>query len=457
MHRLSLCLIARDEEDLLPACLASVAEVVDEMVVVDTGSRDATIRIAREAGAVVAEMPWSDDFSAPRNAALELATGRFILVLDADERLAPESRTRLRAAIEGASFDCGMVRLHNASQLDAAPSQVVAGATRMGPPIPLPRVLRRTPDLRYRGIVHESVSDWIAARGMRIARLDVDVIHLGAISGMREQRGKRERNLGLLRRRCALEPARITPHGYLALELISHGLLAEARDVVERSWALIHSQPPGISVLRLAVARSRLAIEDEAPERALDATEIAQRTEGAQPDLFFLRGRAHLLLAARATGARRLTQLASAETAFRAALSMGERGALRQYVAGSSSWASWNGIGEVMLSLERSGDALLAFRQALLLCPESPDAGLGEVEALLPSQPQQALARVARLLDTAPDGWLLAGVGARSLGTREDAVPLIAQALARRKNRFRSARRSELLARIARELDLDPS
>ncbi len=70
MSRLSLCLIARDEEEMLPGCLASVAGVVDEVVVMDTGSKDDTLRIARERGARVAQVPWSDDFSASRNAAL---------------------------------------------------------------------------------------------------------------------------------------------------------------------------------------------------------------------------------------------------------------------------------------------------------------------------------------------------------------------------------------------------
>ena len=66
MPLLTLCLIARDEEKMLPGCLASVRSAVDEIVLVDTGSRDRTIEIARRAGARVLEQPWADDFSAPR-------------------------------------------------------------------------------------------------------------------------------------------------------------------------------------------------------------------------------------------------------------------------------------------------------------------------------------------------------------------------------------------------------
>jgi glycosyltransferase involved in cell wall biosynthesis len=90
--RITLCIVARDEAEFLPECLESVQGVVDEMILVDTGSTDETPEIARRYGAVVLECPWSDDFSVPRNLALQHATGDWILVLDADERLHPRSR-----------------------------------------------------------------------------------------------------------------------------------------------------------------------------------------------------------------------------------------------------------------------------------------------------------------------------------------------------------------------------
>jgi tetratricopeptide (TPR) repeat protein len=454
MPLLSLCLIARDEEEMLPGCLASARDAVDEIVLVDTGSRDATLRIAREMGAHIAQVPWNDDFSAPRNAAFALATGDWVLVLDADERLAPGSGARLRASLAGSTFDCGMVRLHNASSLDAAPEDVVTGKARLGPPMPLPRVLRRAPDLRYTGVVHESVSDWLAARGTRTAPLDVDIVHLGAISEVRERRGKRDRNLTLLRRRCELEPGSITPLGYLALELISRGDLRDAKETVERGWALLDSQPGDISVLRLAVARAIVAVETSAPAVALDSVDRAVHAEGAQPDLLHLRGRALVLQALRADGSQRVGALLSAEAAFRAAISLAGRDGLRQYVAGASSWASWNGIGEVMLCLDRHAVARDAFGLALALCPGDKEAGLGEAEALLRADPGRALARVEHHLDARPDGWLLAGMAARALGATTDARALVSEAVTRMENGFRALRRATLLARVAKELGI---
>jgi len=81
----SACLIVRDEERSLPACLAALAGLVDEVVVHDTGSGDRTVALAREAGAVVIEGTWADDFAAARNVALARCTGAWILHVDADE------------------------------------------------------------------------------------------------------------------------------------------------------------------------------------------------------------------------------------------------------------------------------------------------------------------------------------------------------------------------------------
>src|SRR4029453_16586622 len=87
---LSACLIVKDEEDSLGACLASLVGVADEIVVYDTGSTGGTVEVARAAGATVVEGEWHDDFGRARNAALEHCTGTWILHVDADETVAAE-------------------------------------------------------------------------------------------------------------------------------------------------------------------------------------------------------------------------------------------------------------------------------------------------------------------------------------------------------------------------------
>lgn len=97
--KLSLCTIAKNEATSLPKCLGSVRDVVDEMVVLDTGSTDRTPQIAREFGARVYNFQWCNDFAAARNEALKYLQGDWILVLDADEELTPEIVPQIKQAI----------------------------------------------------------------------------------------------------------------------------------------------------------------------------------------------------------------------------------------------------------------------------------------------------------------------------------------------------------------------
>ena len=87
---LSLCMIVKNEEANLGRCLESVKGVADEIIIVDTGSTDRTVEIARQHGAKIVSHQWDDDFAVARNVSLRAATSDWILVLDADEALDEE-------------------------------------------------------------------------------------------------------------------------------------------------------------------------------------------------------------------------------------------------------------------------------------------------------------------------------------------------------------------------------
>ena len=147
---LSLAMLARDEADRIEASLTSVADFVDEMVVLDTGSSDDTIAIARRCGAVVHQMAWPGDFAPARNRCLELVQGDWVLVLDADERLRPEAIPPLRALIaEPDLLEVTLLR----QELGAAQS----------PYSSVSRLFRRHPAIRWSGRYHAMVDDSVAA------------------------------------------------------------------------------------------------------------------------------------------------------------------------------------------------------------------------------------------------------------------------------------------------------
>mgnify|MGYP005848198363 CR=1 FL=1 len=147
---LSLCMIVKNEVENLPKCLESAASLVDEMVVMDTGSEDETVAIAQSFGAQVPFFEWVDDFSAARNAALQYVTGDWVLVLDADERVAEAAIPQIRAVIQ--TPDALVVNLVR-QEIGAiqSPYSLVS------------RLFRRHPDLTFNRPYHAMIDDSVEA------------------------------------------------------------------------------------------------------------------------------------------------------------------------------------------------------------------------------------------------------------------------------------------------------
>ena len=143
---LSLSMIVRNEETRLGDCLASVKALADEMVVVDTGSTDRTIEIARAAGARVEQITWPGDFAPARNSALDFLSGEWVLVLDADEQLRPEVIPSLRALM--AQPDVLVINL----------LRYEVGAA-MAPYSRVSRLFRRHPAIRWSRPYHSMIDD----------------------------------------------------------------------------------------------------------------------------------------------------------------------------------------------------------------------------------------------------------------------------------------------------------
>ncbi|MCM0593934.1 MAG: glycosyltransferase [Gloeotrichia echinulata DVL01] len=147
---LSLCMIVKNEAATLPKCLSSVQNVVDEIVVVDTGSSDRTVEIATAYGAKVHRFQWCNDFSAARNAALKYVTGDWILVLDADETLTPEIVPQIRSVIESPEYLLiNLVRREVGAE--QSPYSLVS------------RLFRNHPDMRFSRPYHALIDDSVAA------------------------------------------------------------------------------------------------------------------------------------------------------------------------------------------------------------------------------------------------------------------------------------------------------
>lgn len=222
---LSAALIARDEERFLGTCLRSLRGLVDEVVVVDTGSVDRTREIAADAGARLYERPWTGDFSAARNQALDLARGEWILYIDADERVRAGTAKDVRAQLADPACLGHRVLLH--PRPGHSPYREL-------------RLFRNAPDIRFRGIIHENIWPDIEARqaisGERIGTTGLVLDHEGYEG---DQHRKHLRNLPMLERSLAQDPSRVFAWCHLANVRAALGDQDGAEQAWQRAMALV--------------------------------------------------------------------------------------------------------------------------------------------------------------------------------------------------------------------------
>jgi glycosyltransferase involved in cell wall biosynthesis len=246
---LGASLIVRNEAAHLAACLESIRAVVDDIVVVDTGSTDESVAIAANHGARVFSFPWIDDFAAARNASLDCCTTDWILYIDADERLAPVSRGEVEALLSGAREVAFRLLL-----------RPLAGST----PYREYRLWRNDPRIRFRSAIHEKVVPAIHAVSAMdrrpIGTCDLLLNHVGYEG---DQTRKHLRNLPLLRRQVRAEPENLFVWHHLARvldglgqhraseEVLLHALdISRAKPTVDECGVLSYSELISMRMLR---------------------------------------------------------------------------------------------------------------------------------------------------------------------------------------------------------------
>lgn len=197
MQKLSLSMIIKNEEKFLKGCLESVAGLVDEIVIADTGSVDSSRAIAQSFGAKFLDFPWIDDFSAARNFSLQHCTGDWILYLDADERLAAGQGDAIRKLIADPSVAAYNVMIEN-------PHSLHQGS--VAQENSYPRLFRRLKGVQFEGRVHEQIWHSLVRLNLNVRQSSLVIYHLGYDQGYDVVRQKAERNLFLLQHQLEEQP-----------------------------------------------------------------------------------------------------------------------------------------------------------------------------------------------------------------------------------------------------------
>jgi glycosyltransferase involved in cell wall biosynthesis len=186
---ISLCIIAKNEADLIGQCIKSALPYVNQVVLVDTGSTDRTKEIAESLGAEVWDFPWINDFSAARNFSLDKAWGDWILFMDCDEEIEPNTGKSLITAVQSEDFDAYYIRIIN----------VLGGENRVK--FHSIRLFRNLSQFRFIGKIHEQISYSIVKHSGRekIGQIDFTLLHHGYNPEKVNIKAKINRNIQLLK------------------------------------------------------------------------------------------------------------------------------------------------------------------------------------------------------------------------------------------------------------------
>jgi len=336
MHRIALVMIVRDEERSLARCLASAMPWVDEAVVLDTGSRDATTAIAQRGGARVATRSWSDDFAAARNAALALTDASWRLVLDADEWIVSgaESLAALRSTSPGF---LGQIRV--ASLFDEA-SGTVGSA-----PSWISRVLPR--GVGYAGRIHEQPQTSLPRK-----RLGLVVEHDGYRDA--QKAAKAGRNEALLELALAERPDDAYLRYQLGKDLEVRGRFDDAARQYESALAATSPADPWRHdlVLRTLFTAKKLGRF----ESAIAFAEAEMANWPGSPDFYFTLGDLILDTAvARPEHAAELVPMI--EASWLRALEIGEQPQLQDTVHGRGSFLAAHNLAALHASFGNAASA----------------------------------------------------------------------------------------------------
>ncbi len=286
--RVSLTMIVKNEAATLAHCLRSVRDLVDEIIVVDTGSADNTKDIASQHGARVFDLPWPDSFAAARNESIRHANGQWILWLDADEYFDEPNRDKLRTLLADLKDD-------NTAYVMLQRSAAANGSTILVDQV---RLFRNHPAIRWEYRIHEQIVPSPHQAGHLLRSTDLAIEHSGYIDPVL-RRSKFERNLRLSHLDLAERPNDPCTLFNLGWTLTALGRWDEAIPLLQRGLQHSHPAYPVTPRLYALLARCHRFLGQYAEAWAVvqaghvrypDDTELLFLKDLLQGQLYYQRG-----------------------------------------------------------------------------------------------------------------------------------------------------------------------
>ncbi len=380
---LSLCMIVKNEADIISGCLKSVKGIADEMIVVDTGSTDGTAALAENMGAKVYNYEWNDSFSDARNFSLSKASGDWILVMDADDILEPSDREKVLGTVKNAPADVDLYCFRTLCYSGKAPS---AENVLINLNI---RLIRNGRGFSYKGRIHEQVCPSESNKGKyKIAAADIRVHHYGYLDCFVKKKDKRGRNIALIQKELDEAPDDAFMLFNMGNEYLTLGMPEKALSYYRQSCERFDPAAGFSSSLLI-----RMAAADGYLHRYGDIVGIAKLGAKYYPELTdFVYIMADAFL--------RLGKTRRAENLFKKCVKMGPAPLNANGSAGTGTFKPHFALGGIYLAEGNRGKALWHYRRAVKYCPYftaayAAMAGIYTGENMQPDKIRKKLMRAA--------------------------------------------------------------
>lgn len=355
MKTVSLCMIVKNEEKNLPRCLESVKNVVDEIIIVDTGSVDGTMEIAKTYGAIVYEYTWNQDFAAARNASIRYAQGDWILILDADDELHPGDIPRLQEILEGGEKEIYFFETH--SYLGTKPGSNVAVNLNL-------RLFKNFTGYYFAGIIHEQLINEKEEKMKYTRKIvgveDIRIFHYGYLQKSIKEKNKRMRNTNLIKKQLLEEPDNPFFQFNLGSEYFAMQDYKNAMKCYQKVYERFdpHTGYSSKLIIRLVLCCDFLGLQDQAIQYAEEGLVFFPRST----DLLYIKGTSYHKQKKYTLGIRSFLQC----------LEMGEPPPELKFVLGVGTYRALMALGNIYMELKDYEQAYIYYKKAL----ESKELGI---------------------------------------------------------------------------------
>jgi len=353
INTVSLCMIVKNEEGYLPMCLKNIGDIVDEIIIVDTGSMDRTVELAKSYGAKVYYFKWNSNFSEARNESLKYATKDWILILDADDEFSTEYKENFKLLLNSKLDENAIYFFETLNYYgDTIDSNSITINLN-------PRLFKNNQGIHYEGEIHNQLVYSQSKYGAIYN--PVKIYHYGYLNKTIASKNKRDRNITILNKQIIREPDNKFAYYNLGNEYTALGDVKQSLKYYYKAYENFnsHSGFSAILLLRIIISNYNMQKYND----ALNFIDIGAKYYPEFTDLYFFKALVYKDLA------KPTLQI----KALKKCIELGEPPSELKFFYGSGSFKAYFELGNAYMNLNDSDAAYNAYVEAIKSKPNFVD------------------------------------------------------------------------------------